>query len=405
MTLSPEEMARVRMPEPTHVTHHTQLKQQAADADFKKVYLDFLRSQLPISNLAKGDDAQFNDADYGNEIDASNTELYSYSDYDVGIGDAAKELKETRKKSAKTLSAKCALEGGVCASFNDCDTTSHIYKGYCTTDYSAVCCVPRVTICQANDGICTDDREACVAAGEIMGRKYNLKFYTWMDCNSTHVCCRPSQAFTPPVSNTRSSAKETNNVEDNEREVNVEPTPTRSTKPRKRKPVIGKKVKPLQGFQDAINPDFAGFPDSAEQQPIGRRIGVGGRMRVKPGRRRVAGVPMQRQVSQALPAYGIPYPGIQAQSAAIPGANQYLSGGYGANPYQVSDYMSAYTASSPGIGSVVSGYPSANNYAQTSAYGAGGYPSALLGQANPHQSLQDTSQPQTNSLFGNIFLK
>jgi hypothetical protein len=91
----------------------------------------------------------------------------------------------------RDLSAKCRDEGGECESFTGCNTVTHIYKGYCKTDYSQVCCVPRSLVCDSHDGICTDDPEACEAAGAIMGIKYQIQFKTWLTCNATHTCCRP----------------------------------------------------------------------------------------------------------------------------------------------------------------------------------------------------------------------
>lgn len=94
----------------------------------------------------------------------------------------------------KELADKCSKEQGFCASFQGCDTVTHIYKGYCSSDYSQVCCVPRLSVCEANDGLCTDDREACEAAGAIMSQKYNIEFFTWMTCDSSRVCCRPRKS-------------------------------------------------------------------------------------------------------------------------------------------------------------------------------------------------------------------
>lgn len=111
------------------------------------------------------------------------SDLYSYP---------STELTDSPTKGrVNALAAKCSAEQGFCTTFNGCDTVSHIYKGYCATDYSEVCCVARLTVCEASEGLCTEDASACDAAAAIMSQKYEIEFFTWMSCDANRVCCRP----------------------------------------------------------------------------------------------------------------------------------------------------------------------------------------------------------------------
>ena len=377
-------------------------------ADLHKVYFDFLRSQLPRRRQS---------------YDSASSRLQS----------AAKEMVEEPGErpdvlpdaQPDTLSAKCIQEGGSCASFQQCDTSSHIYKGYCASDYSAVCCVPRRTICEANDGICTDDSEACLAAGEIMGRKYNLRFYTWMQCNTSHVCCRPSQAFNPgPAQQAALEDEEEEEYEDEEEEEFVDVgAPARRV-------TIGQKVRPVKGFAGLVNPQYEEYPGNSRAAGGSPRLAARGAQAGQSGRRVVGGyrpLPRPRALPQVLPGYGLPRPlpnqrrqtarslnpGYASNSGLYPGLDEYFAAyanpgpavrtsAYSALPSRTSAYATSPSrsnayATSPIRTNAYAAAPQRTNAYLTSYPGQGNVPV----QASYHQS---SSAANPHSLFGNIFL-
>lgn len=272
-TLSPEELRKVRI--------------QAKDQPEKPIQL-YEEGTKP---------AQTSETDIDDNNDASKQQ---------DIGKKLLELPIDVKSEPEQLRSTCEeKEGGTCTSFRGCDTAVSVYKGYCTTDYSQVCCVSRKTVCEMNDGICTDDGEACVAAGEIMGRKYNLKFYTWMPCNRTHVCCRPSRKSNifarfseffeqegttePPVLDEVQGEMEEPD-EATLREMYRRKQLAVTTRDRKKSPndrlskiARGKAYKAPAGFpkKDIVSSSFKGYPNDNKQERTPRKLSSKSR-RVKP---------------------------------------------------------------------------------------------------------------------------
>ena len=444
VTVAPGDVKRSR--DVTRRTHDaTPEYDVTSNQDLQRVYLDFLRSQWPTTsygldkylttssydnNEAAYDDSESNSDQNDDEVyDAYDDVIVEPTSRAVTLQSAAKELSEKLssqlvEKLPKSLSSKCIMEGGTCASFSQCDTTSHIYKGYCATDYSSVCCVPRQTVCQANDGICTSDRQACVAAGEIMGRKYNLRFYTWMDCNSTHVCCRPSQAFIAPKQAAASDESEDNDVSGGGNTDELEDDDYEEETSRKRKPSIGKRVRAPKGFRGAVNPEFEEYADDSDDNDDNsggeRVVRTRGRPRVNSPPRRNGAIlrrsppPVAQSpvASPLIPAYGFPL--YQQQQGQPPPAAQLPPQPLPPPPNAAPRPVNAYTSNSalyPNIVDYVATYTNTNPVVPSrgNAYAAS-YPdqgtlvtqNRLPVQASYSQGSSAAAHP--SSLFGNIFL-
>ena len=289
-----------------------------APTNHDKFVIDHMgRMQTTLSPKELKEVAELESDDYYNEVYSSQDgQEESYQDYqsdqpnlDNPQSDPSQSSKSSSVEFAggqQDLMSKCTAEGGTCTTFTGCDTVSNIYKGYCNTDYSSVCCVAREVICEKNDGICTDDREACLAAGEIMGKKYNLRFYTWMDCNSTFTCCRPSRkttlfstaALKPTASESVSYKPSTNSTPLKHKSTGSKMRSTKreradassrnrarqlgtATK-RGRKEGIGKSrlsklsrgsgMKPLPGFpnKEIVSPLFEQYPEEEDKRQFSR---------------------------------------------------------------------------------------------------------------------------------------